>query len=326
MTELTVLCVDPDEGDRDATSRALGAEGYEVVGRSSLGAAVDALGRSIDCVVTEYALPDGTGLDLAARVRETAPDTPCVLFTDESPDRIDTDRRDGVVVEYLPKDMPDAASSLVRLVGNVVAQRTQVGYPLPPDEDERLAVLEQYDRPDLATAAAFDRLTALARSHFGVDVAFVGLVDAHEERFLACEGADWETLSREDSMCTHTILEDDVMVVEDVAADARFADNERLPELDIAAYAGVPLSTPRGATIGAFCLTHGEPRSFGDAELADLRRFADEAMEQLELRRRLADRDVDDAGDERAGADGAGEDSTGGADGVDEDRTGGDRA
>jgi CheY-like chemotaxis protein len=294
MAGLTIACVDGDPQARRETRDALVDEGHDVVSCGTVAEAADLVGTGdIDCVVTEYALPDGTGLELTDRIRKHSPDTPCVLFTDTTPDRIDSADHEEVVVEYLPRDMPDARESLTRLVENVVAQRTQVGYPLPADEDERLAALARYDRPGMDAAETFDRLTALAQHRFGVDVAFVGLVDAHEERFLACAGEDWETLSREDSMCTHTILEDDVLVVEDVDADPRFADNERLDELDIAAYAGVPLRTSQGATIGAFCLTHSTPRSFSEGEVADLRRFADEAMEQFELRRRLAESEPD---------------------------------
>jgi CheY-like chemotaxis protein len=297
MARLTIACVDDDPEARRETRDALVDDDHDVVSCGTVAEAADLVGTGdVDCVVTEYSLPDGTGLDLTSRIRERSPDTPCVLFTDASPERIDSARHEEVVVEYLPRDMPGAHDSLSRLVENVVAQRTQVGYPLPPEEDERLAALAQYDQPGLDTAETFDRLTALAQHRFGVDVAFVGLVDAHEERFLACAGEDWETLSREDTMCTHTILEDDVLVVEDVDADPRFADNDRLDELGIVAYAGVPLRTSRGATIGAFCLTHGEPRSFSEGELADLRLFADEAMEQLELRRRLAEGDDGETG------------------------------
>jgi len=307
MTGLTVLCVDPDDGEREATVEALAdADDATVLQGDTLTAAETAVAEGApDCVVSEYDLSDGTGLDLAAVLRERAPDTPCILFTNADPDRIRTDRREDVVVEYLPKDMPGARESLVRLVGNVVARRTQVAYPLPPDEDERLAALQQYDLPGLDAADTFDRLTALTRSHLDVDVAFVGLVDAHEERFLACAGADWETLEREDTMCTHTILQDDVMVVEDTHEDGRFADSDRLDELGIRAYAGVPLETPRGATIGAYCVTHGEPRSFSESELADLRLIADEAMEQLELRRRLNERESAAGGERSRATDGS---------------------
>jgi CheY-like chemotaxis protein len=297
---VSVLLVDPGPDDREATTGALAdADDVRVVDAVDGFAAFDAaLSSSVDCVVTEYDLPDGTGLDVARRVRERMPDTPCVLFTNASPAEIDTANGRDLVVEYHPKEMPDARASLVRLVKNVVAQRGQVAYPLPDEEDERLATLRQYDLPDFDAVTAFDRIAELARSHFGVNVAFVGLVDAHEERFVACQGADWETLDREDTICTHTILGDDVLVVEDVQEDDRFRHNETLAELHIRSYAGAPLTTPSGVTIGAFCLIDDDPRSYDDGQRADLRRFADEAMEQLELRRRLL------GGDDGAGGTG----------------------
>jgi len=306
MRELTVLSVDADDDERTATRDALVASGaISVTEATSVATASDAFEKErVDCLVTDYELPDGTGLDVAARIRETAPDTSCILFTNASPERIDTGQREDVVVEYLPRDMPNAREALVRMVENVVTERSQVGYPLPTEEDERLDALEQYDRPGMAAEDAFDRLTTLARSHFEATVAFVGLIDAHEERFLACAGRDWETLAREDSMCTHTILEDDMLVVDDTHADERFEDNDRLDELNMQAYAGVPLETPRGATIGAFCLIDDEPRAFSDEDLADLRLFGEEAMDQLELRQRLEERSDDLEPGEADGADG----------------------
>ncbi|MFB6189411.1 MAG: GAF domain-containing protein, partial [Halapricum sp.] len=152
---------------------------------------------------------------------------------------------------------------------------------------ERIAALQRYDVTDLDAVASVDRLTDLVASHFDVAVAFAGIVDAHEERFLACKGADWERLDREDSICTYTLLEDEHMIVENVQSDARFADVETLADLDIRSYAGVPLKTPDGLSIGALCLVHDEPRSYDEGETSDLHRFADELMEQLELRRRL---------------------------------------
>lgn len=292
-----VVCVDGDASALEATVDALeGADGLAVVAAvTSVAEFRDALADAdaVDCVVTEYDLPDGTGLDVTNHLREVAPDAACILFTDAEPTDVDTTDYEGMVVEYMPKAMPDARASLVRLVANVVAQRSQVAYPLPDEEDERLAALEQYDLPELETVEAFDRIAGLAKRHFSVDVAFVGLVDAHAERFVACRGADWESLDRDDTICTHTLLADDVMVVEDVAADERFSGNDRLVELDIASYAGATLTTPAGAAIGAFCLVDDEPRSYSESERRDLRAFADEVMEQLELRRRLVEADGD---------------------------------
>ena len=282
----TVVCVDADEGTRTATVEALEAAGFEVRPSGSVAAVEAALDDSVGCVVTAATLSDGGVFDVVELVRDRHPDCACVLFTDEQPTDLPRGGREQVV-EYVPRTVAAAHDRLVEVVTAAATGMTQAAYPVPEAEAERLAAIADYDLEELSALDSFERLTALITSHFDIDVAFVGLVDSHEERFVACEGANWRSLSREDSICTHTILTDDVMVVEDVRNDPRFAAVDRLEELDIRSYAGARITDDDGAALGAVCCIHGEPRSYTRAERDDLRRFADEVEEQLALRRRL---------------------------------------
>lgn len=284
--EQTVLCLESDPEERAATVEALAGAGFAVVEAATISGGIASLDTSIDCVVTATTLSDGSGFDVVERVRKRHADCPVVLFGEASPADVPRDGRSHVV-EYVPRSIPDARERLASLVTDATLGGYQVAYPVPEDERARLDALAEYDVSASTAAEAFDRLTKLVVSHFDIDVAFVGLVDEHEERFVACEGANWETLAREETICTHTILQDDVMVVEDVGEDPRFASNETLRELGIRSYAGARLTTPGGHTIGALCCTDGEPRSYTDEEVSELRLFADEVLEQLELRRRL---------------------------------------
>jgi GAF domain-containing protein len=279
-----VLCVDPD--GEIATS--LDDPAFEVISVETLSEARDCLSEhDIDCVVADYEFPDGTAFQLFDEARERHPNVGCVLFTDVGHDEMDLQTVSDTVVEYLPRGGPASDRRLRETVRRIVDDRSQVGFPLPPAEDERLDTLAAYDLPDLETAEAFDRLTALVAEHFGVSVAFIGLLEAETEQFVACHGAEWEELTREDSICTYAILEEDVTVIENVQADPRFAHNDRLKDLGVRAYAGANLTVADGTTIGELCLIDDEPRSFTDAEQADLSLFADEVTEQLEFRRRL---------------------------------------
>ncbi|WP_424017757.1 GAF domain-containing protein [Halorientalis pallida] len=294
---VTVLYADGDEESRTATAKALSTAGLDVHEAATLDAATETLATTaVDCVVTAYDLSDGHGLELFATVRETTPDTPCILFTDVTTSEIDTTAFEGLVAEYLPSGTPNAAERLRELIDELVTRRSQVGYPLPDDEDARLAALERYDVEDAATQAALDRLTKLAAHHVDVDKVFIGVVGEHEERFISCQGADLDPLERENTMCTHAIIEPDVMVVEDTHEDARFEHNDALDRLDIRSYVGAPLHSPDGAALGSFCLTDDEPREFTDDEISFIRLLADEAAEQLNLRRKLraAQREVED--------------------------------
>ena len=284
--DITVLCVDPETATADAFTG--GAEIRAVPAEDVAAGRETAAATDVDCVVAEYDLPDGTGFDVFEAVREVHPNAACILYTEADRTEIDTGAFRDTVAEFLPKDSPNAGDRLVDMVHTAVVDRTQVGFPLPDDEDARLDALAAYDVESFDAVETFDRLSELVASHFDIRVAFVGLLHEVEERFVACHGADWETLDREDSICTYAILDDEVTVIENVQADPRFAYNETLKELDIRSYAGANITTPDGTVIGELCLVHDEPRSYDDAALADLQRFAEEVSEQLELRRRLA--------------------------------------
>jgi GAF domain-containing protein len=283
-----ILCVDPDADALAATESALADAGFDTVGCGSLAAALERLDpATIDCLVTEYELPDGTGLDLISEVRETTPDVACVLFTDTPIEVMDTTAVGDAVAEYLPKDASGARSELVELVEHSLVFRSQTAYPVPENEDARLAALERYAADPASLGDSLGRLTELAAALFDLNSAAVGLIRAHEEEFISCHGATFDVMDREKSICTYTILEKEVTVIPDVRDDPRFNTDGRLEAADILFYAGAPVVTPDGEAIGVFCLHDDEPRSFSQRDRELLELFAEETMEQLELRRRL---------------------------------------
>jgi GAF domain-containing protein len=192
-----------------------------------------------------------------------------------------------MIVEYLSRTLPDAHDRLAFVVDDLIAHSAQVGFLAPDDEHDRLAALAEYDVDELPIEASFDRLTDLIASHFDVGVAFIGLLEKDEENFLACTGADWDSLTREDTICTHSMLQEDVMVVEDIRADNRFNENEALESLGIVSYAGANMTTPDGHVIGQVCVIDYEPRRYSADERAELAQFAETCMEILELRQTL---------------------------------------
>lgn len=284
----TLLCVDADADARAATAERLReATDGEVIECPDLATATGALDATVDCVVSEFELPDGTGLDLLAELRETVPDAGFVLFTVADPDEVDTSTLRGGVAEYVPKGSPNAHDMLVELVRHTVAFRTQTAYPLPDDEARRVDALAAY-RPVLAAAEpAFDRLATLASDLLDVPMAAIGVIDDRTQEFVACYGVDFGVFPREDTVCTYAALEPGVTTIPDLADDPRFAGNEGLAEHDLRAYASANLTSPEGRVVGTFCVYDSGPREWTDEDRERLRLLAAEAMETLELRRRL---------------------------------------
>jgi len=284
----TVLCVDDHGRIGDVTAAIDAEDGLSAVEATTVEDATQRLREeSVVCVVTSYALPDGTGMDVIEAVREHAPQVPSVLFTDRPPQEIDTASFEETIVEYLNRDLPDAHDRLGFVTNDVIEHSAQVGFLRPDDEEERLSTLAEYDIDELPIEESFERLTDLIASHFDAGVAFIGLIERDEENFLACHGADLDSLTREDTICTHSMLQEDVMVVENIADDNRFNKNEQLENLGIVSYAGANMTAPNGQVIGQVCLIDFEERAYDAVEQAELQDFAETAMEILDLRKSL---------------------------------------
>ena len=287
MTQ-TVLCVDSGDAVGDVERAVEADPTLSPISATTAESATESIeSEDIDALVTEYTLDDESGLSLIERLRTEQPQTPAVLFTDSRPGDVDTATFEETIVEYLSKDVPNAHDQLPDVVKDLIEHSAQVGYLLPDDEDERLEALAEYDIDELPTEESFERITDLIASHFGVEVAFIGLLERDEERFLACHGGDWGSLNREETICTHSMLQEDVMVIEDIATDNRFNKNEQLENLGIVSYAGANMTAPNGQVIGQVCVIDFERRSYDAEERAELQDFAETAMEILDLRQSL---------------------------------------
>lgn len=154
--------------------------------------------------------------------------------------------------------------------------------PVPEDEKARLRALDTLPPEHLQGSAFADRLVTLARNHFDVMDAFIGIIDWEKELYLACAGSDLDPAPREDTMCSYTITQDDVLVIEDVQDDPRFQHSDAIQGTDIHWYASAPV-TLKGENIGTFCIINDEQHELSEEDKADLKRFAAETAEQLEL-------------------------------------------
>ena len=96
---------------------------------------------------------------------------------------------------------------------------------MPEQEAKRLAALRGYDILDTPAESAFDDLTRLASQICGTPIALITLLDEKRQWFKSRVGLDMAYTPRNISFCSYTILQNDLLIVEDASRDERFADS-----------------------------------------------------------------------------------------------------
>jgi diguanylate cyclase (GGDEF)-like protein len=159
---------------------------------------------------------------------------------------------------------------------------------IAPQEALREAAVEAEKITDTPNDESFDRIVRLACAAFSTPIGLISILESDRQWFKAREGLDIAETPREQSFCTHAILSDDVMVVEDASKDPRFQDNPFVTAPDgIRFYAGAPLKTPGGHRLGTLCVVDHIPRRIGQRETSLLADLAAIVVDELELRKRV---------------------------------------
>jgi diguanylate cyclase (GGDEF)-like protein len=163
--------------------------------------------------------------------------------------------------------------------------------PVVPNESERLAALDRYEVLDSPTEAAFDELVALIASVCEAPMALVSLVGADRQWFKAKVGVRADQTPREHSFCGHAISQPGrLTIVPDATIDPRFSGGPLVVgEPNIRFYAGAPLVTPDGHTLGALCIMDTKPRFITSQQEDALRIGGRAVMMLLEQRRTIAE-------------------------------------
>jgi serine phosphatase RsbU (regulator of sigma subunit) len=158
------------------------------------------------------------------------------------------------------------------------------------DDADRVAELDElalmYSEPE----AVFDRVTAELAKVFDAPAVMMNLIDCDTQYIKSFAGVAEDqlpqrTVARKDSICGYVVGSNQVMVVEDLAADPRFKDNPIVKAKGFRFYAGAPLRTDKGHPIGALCVVDNKPRCISDREKLLLKMVADALMTEVKLRK-----------------------------------------
>jgi GAF domain-containing protein len=154
-------------------------------------------------------------------------------------------------------------------------------------EAARQAEVDAYRIVDTFEEQAYDDLTRLAAQTFQTPIALITFLDHDRNWFKSRIGMDASEAPRAVALCEHMVLQPgQAMVVNDASRDPRFCGNPLVVgEPRIRFYAGAPLVSPAGHTLGAICAIDTQPREVDAQQVETLLFLAQQVMQQLELRR-----------------------------------------
>ena len=162
--------------------------------------------------------------------------------------------------------------------------------PMPEDEEERVKNLEEYNIMDTAPEMVFDEITELAAEILQCPVTTIQFLNEDRQWFKSKYGLpeDFIETPRDLAFCSHTICQNDLLLVPDTTKDERFSDHGSVTsEPNVRFYAGMPLVTPKGHSIGTFCAVDFEARELTLGQQEVMRRLSHQVVTQLELRRTI---------------------------------------
>lgn len=180
----------------------------------------------------------------------------------KKPETVERGLSQASAMEFLPLAKPD--------------------YPVPANEAERLLAVDRTDIMDTPADPIFDRLTWLASQITDMPVALISILTARRQWFKSRIGIDVEETPRKWAFCSHAILDDEPLIVEDALTDPRFMSNPLvMDDPRIRFYAGFPLIDADGYRLGTLCVLDQEPRKLREKEIRALKELAAIASDEL---------------------------------------------
>ncbi|WP_375484787.1 GAF domain-containing SpoIIE family protein phosphatase [uncultured Jatrophihabitans sp.] len=134
-----------------------------------------------------------------------------------------------------------------------------------------------------------DRIAALVRKVLHVPVGLVSLVDRDGQVFPGQAGLpspwrDTRCTPLTHSFCQYVVRSGEPLVVADARLDSRLRTNLAIVDINVVAYAGVPLVDQNDVVVGSLCAIDTQPREWTQVEVDLLSDLAAACSAELQLR------------------------------------------
>jgi GAF domain-containing protein len=172
--------------------------------------------------------------------------------------------------------------------------------PLPPADvvaavrdADRVHAVRATGLLDTPRQETFDRHARIASEALGAPVALVSLVDDERQFFKSCLGLPEPWLTEREtplshSFCQHAVASREPLIVDDAREHPLLKDNLAIRDMDVVAYAGVPLFDGEGHALGTLCTIDDHPRHWSRHQIELLKDIARSVEREIELSRAAA--------------------------------------
>lgn len=154
------------------------------------------------------------------------------------------------------------------------------------NEAKRLEELHHFEILDTPFEEEFNDIVQLASTICNTPISMISLVESSRQWFKAKVGIEVRETSREISFCSHAIASNtELYQVEDATKTELFASNPLVTASpNIRFYAGVPLVSSNGFSLGTLCVIDTKPKVLSTEQEFALKVLGTQVMKLLELR------------------------------------------
>jgi len=153
----------------------------------------------------------------------------------------------------------------------------------------RLSAVSKTNLINTDEEEAFDRLTRLASKLLKTPISFITILEKDRDFVKSHFGlpaplAESREITAHPSFCQHIVDSGEPLVLEDARDSKIFRHFPSVQHLGIVAYAGVPLTTQQGVTLGTCCVVDFKKRIWTEDELEILVELSKSVLTEIELR------------------------------------------
>jgi len=165
----------------------------------------------------------------------------------------------------MPTVIPGSFESLMRSVSDFNVMAKEVSEALRASKLKEIGIVND-GQPDRNYHLTFNNIIEVAAALCDTPAAGVTFIDDLNAFSKAMLGGDDlpKGCRREDSYCNAVLAQTDLVIVEDSRTDLRVSSSPFVEQVRF--YAGAPITTKDGVTIGALCVLDYVPRTVHDRD------------------------------------------------------------